>query len=187
MWMDFLMAAGTSSARATLRIEKQTAVRMTLAFKNNLPQLELFAVGSDRDGPLRGKSVRGNEILTLRSLDANRRVCFDDVHAKTLVQELGKGAPRGCREDAADLQLLQLGILDDQLLRVLPVESACDLPQRLGVENEQARGPRSSVRGLRLAMFAGLRPCHDRLLARRHQHGAGRAAWGRWFRGGPRY
>src|SRR5579859_4060897 len=117
MRMGFLMAAGASPARAMLRIEKQIAVTTRLAFKNTPPQLELFAVSSDRDGLLQDQSAGGNEILTLGLLDANRGARLDDVDSKTLAQELGYGTCCGCRKDSADPKLLQLGILDDQLLR----------------------------------------------------------------------
>src|SRR5581483_7919158 len=184
MSMGFLTAAGTSSAREMLRIEKQTTVAIMLAFKNTPPQLELCTVSSACDGLLQDKSACDSEILTPRFSDADRGVRLDNAHAETLAQEFGHGSCSGYREDATDPELPQLGVVDDQLLGILPIERSRDLTQRLGVENEQAGGPGSNIRGMGFAMFAGLRRCHDRLLARGHQHGAGGTArWGRLWGG----
>src|SRR5438132_1673713 len=136
-----------------------------LAFKNTPPRLEPCTVRSACDGLLQDKSVCSNEIVTLGFFDANRALRLDETHAKTLTQKFGDGAGCGCWKDSTDPELLQLGVLDDQLFGILPIERSRDLTQRLGVENEQARSPRSNICGMGFAMFARLGRCHDRLLA----------------------
>src|SRR5438445_617288 len=86
-----------------------------------LGRLAPCTVRSACDGLLPDRGGCSNEIVTLGFFDANRALRLDETHAKTLTQKFGDGAGCGCWKDSTDPELLQLGVLDDQLFGILPI------------------------------------------------------------------
>jgi hypothetical protein len=104
-------------------------------------------------------------LLWRRTLDTNLGACLGHLHSRTLLQKSNQRIGISGGEDAADVESIELGILNDELALVVAIEFLRHIRQRCRLKHDLTLSPSSRSRdvGIR-CLLRGVRR-HGHLLA----------------------